>query len=104
MRYLLDTCAFIDMVFTTERLSSRAGVAIEGDNALFISNDGTPPQRRGSGDGWMYFYCIFCATVKCTLVASAIRQMSARPVRRNEYHSHMGVPSSVLSQAKPPTS
>lgn len=22
----------------------------------------------------MYFYCIFCATVKCTLVASAIRQ------------------------------
>ena len=37
MRYLLDTCAFIDMVFTPERLSARAGAAIEGDNALFIS-------------------------------------------------------------------
>jgi len=37
MRYLLDTCAFIDMVFTPERLSARAGAAIEGDNALFVS-------------------------------------------------------------------
>ena len=25
----------------------------------------------------MYFYCIFCATVKCALVASAIRQRYA---------------------------
>lgn len=37
MKYLLDTCAFIDMLFTPERLSARASAAIEGDNALFIS-------------------------------------------------------------------
>lgn len=37
MKYLLDTCAFIDMVFAPERLSPRARSAIEGDNALYIS-------------------------------------------------------------------
>ena len=37
MKYLLDTCAFIDMMFTPEKLSIRARTAIEGDNALAIS-------------------------------------------------------------------
>lgn len=37
MNYLLDTCAFIDMVFAPERLSSKARSAIEGDNGLSIS-------------------------------------------------------------------
>ena len=37
MSYLLDTCAFIDMLFAPDRLSSSARTAIEGDNALFVS-------------------------------------------------------------------
>ena len=37
MKYLLDTCAFIDMIFAPEKLSTKAISAIEGDNALFIS-------------------------------------------------------------------
>ena len=37
MRYLLDTCAFIDLVFSPDRLSAKARAAIEGDNALYIS-------------------------------------------------------------------
>ena len=37
MNYLLDTCAFIDMLFAPDRLSKSARSAIEGDNALFVS-------------------------------------------------------------------
>jgi len=37
MNCLLDTCAFIDMIFAPERLSRIARMVIEGDNALFIS-------------------------------------------------------------------
>jgi len=37
MNYLLDTCAFIDMLFSPDRLSISAKMAIEGDNALFVS-------------------------------------------------------------------
>ena len=37
MNYLLDTCAFIDMLFAPDKLSKSAISAIEGDNALFVS-------------------------------------------------------------------
>ena len=37
MKYLLDTCALIDMVFAPKRLSAKARIAIEGDNALYVS-------------------------------------------------------------------
>ena len=37
MNYLLDTCAFIDMLFVPDKLSKSASSAIEGDNALFVS-------------------------------------------------------------------
>ena len=38
------------------------------------------------------------------VMASAMRQISARPVRRKLYHSHILEASSVLSHAKPPMS
>ena len=37
MKYLLDTCALIDMLFTPERLSTRAWAALEGGNSLAVS-------------------------------------------------------------------
>jgi PIN domain nuclease of toxin-antitoxin system len=37
MKYLLDTCALIDMLFTPERLSTRAWAALEGGNSLAAS-------------------------------------------------------------------
>lgn len=37
MNYLLDTCAFIEMLFAPDRLSRIARMAIEGDNALSVS-------------------------------------------------------------------
>jgi PIN domain nuclease of toxin-antitoxin system len=37
MKYLLDTCALIDMLFTPERLSTRAWAALEGSNSLAVS-------------------------------------------------------------------
>lgn len=37
MKYLMDTCALIDMLFAPERLSARAQIAIVGDNALCVS-------------------------------------------------------------------
>jgi PIN domain nuclease of toxin-antitoxin system len=37
MNYLLDTCAFIDIVFTPERLSFAAREAISDENTLFVS-------------------------------------------------------------------
>jgi PIN domain nuclease of toxin-antitoxin system len=37
MKYLLDTCALIDMLFTPERLSTRARAALEGGNSLAVS-------------------------------------------------------------------
>src|SRR6185437_14960470 len=40
----------------------------------------------------------------CRVMASAMRNKSARPVRRNEYQSQVSVPSSELSQAIPPRS
>ena len=37
MKYLLDTCALIDMLFTPERLSTGAWAALEGGNSLAVS-------------------------------------------------------------------
>ena len=37
MKYRLDTCALIDMLFTPERLSTRAWAALEGGNSLAVS-------------------------------------------------------------------
>jgi PIN domain nuclease of toxin-antitoxin system len=37
MKYLLDTCALIDMLFTPERLSTRAWAALESGNSLAVS-------------------------------------------------------------------
>ena len=37
MKYLLDTCALIDMLFNPERLSTKARAALEGGNSLAVS-------------------------------------------------------------------
>ena len=37
MKYLLDTCALIDIVFTPERLSTAARDAVRKENALAVS-------------------------------------------------------------------
>ena len=37
MKYLLDTCALIDMIFAPDRLSHRAKAIIEGDADLCVS-------------------------------------------------------------------
>ena len=37
MKYILDTCALIDLVFTPERLSAHAREVIEGANELVVS-------------------------------------------------------------------
>ena len=37
MKYLLDTCALIDMLFNPESLSTRAWAALEGGNSLAVS-------------------------------------------------------------------
>ena len=36
-RYLLDTCAFIDMMFNPSQLSDRAAAEIEGNSELCVS-------------------------------------------------------------------
>lgn len=37
MKYLLDTCALIDMLFNPERLSTKARAVLEGGNSLAVS-------------------------------------------------------------------
>ena len=37
MKYLLDTCALIDMLFKPERLSTKARAVLEGGNSLAVS-------------------------------------------------------------------
>ena len=37
MKYLLDTCALIDMLFNPERLSAKARNALEGSDLLMVS-------------------------------------------------------------------
>lgn len=37
MKYLLDTCALIDMLFNPERLSTKARAVLEGSNSLAVS-------------------------------------------------------------------
>ena len=37
MRYLLDTCAFIDLLFSPERLSPTAKRIMTGESELFVS-------------------------------------------------------------------
>ena len=37
MKYLLDTCALIDMLFKPERLSTKARAVLEGSNSLAVS-------------------------------------------------------------------
>ena len=37
MKYLLDTCVLIDMLFKPERLSTKARAVLEGGNSLAVS-------------------------------------------------------------------
>ena len=37
MKYLLDTCALIYMVFAPDRLSSKAADIVSGDSELYVS-------------------------------------------------------------------